>query len=246
MSDPYVLHNQVRILVVEHVTFTKGLQASRSPPPGPASSSSDSSSTATIASNSDVTNAERALSPIVDRLETIIDSTTAAQSAPSNDAIEAAIRAAINSGESRSSPSIASSGMGGGDGRTVPPRDTRTQLFVGNVRAFPLMARILLYHSLNSPYTSCHIASAGRTSRISSVEQGPCSEPTSPLGRTTVLEGTARFSSPPLKTLEGQSTCSTGTNGRGGCSKSGWTELAGLCRESLPRCRASGRACRLQ
>ncbi|TEB34085.1 hypothetical protein FA13DRAFT_1729555 [Coprinellus micaceus] len=117
MSDPYVLHNQ----------------ASRSPPLGPASSSSDSSSTATIASNSDVTNAERVLSPIVDRLETIIDSTTAAQSAPSNDAIEAAIRAAINSGESRSSPSVASSGMGGGDGRTVPPRDTRTQLFVGNL-----------------------------------------------------------------------------------------------------------------
>ncbi|KAJ3513904.1 hypothetical protein NMY22_g14903 [Coprinellus aureogranulatus] len=109
------------------------IQSSRSPPPGPASSSSDSSSTATANSNNNNNNDGQPLSPILDQSEPAIESTTAPQSAPSNDAIEAAIQAAINAGTSRSSPSVAGPGKGGGDGRTVPPRDTRTQLFVGNL-----------------------------------------------------------------------------------------------------------------
>ncbi|KAJ2919888.1 hypothetical protein MD484_g523, partial [Candolleomyces efflorescens] len=98
---------------------------SQSPPPHTAasnSSSSDSSSTATAPSQ-----------PPPDT------STTTAQSTPSNDAIEAAIRAAITSSTASSSPRSSSSvpsigkTSGTSDGRTVPPRDTRTQLYVGNL-----------------------------------------------------------------------------------------------------------------
>ncbi|KAJ2936619.1 hypothetical protein H1R20_g474, partial [Candolleomyces eurysporus] len=99
-----------------------------SPPPHTAASnasSSDSSSTATASSQP--------------RLTVPDTETTTAQSTPSEDAIEAAIRAAITSSTASSSPrstsSVASMGKTSGtsDGRTVPPRDTRTQLYVGNL-----------------------------------------------------------------------------------------------------------------
>lgn len=70
-----------------------------------------------------------------------------------NDDIEAVIQMATSS---RPSP----------DGRSAPLKDTRTQLFVGNVRA------ILINPPVNCTYAgicySCHTASAGKTSRTSS------------------------------------------------------------------------------
>ncbi|KAF6744126.1 RNA-binding domain-containing protein [Ephemerocybe angulata] len=97
-----------------------------SPPSAPASSSSDSSSTATLPSASGIHHLATTIDPQVK------------QFAPSNDAIEAAIQAAISSSTasaSRSSPSFNGSGnrSATSDGRTVPPRDTRTQLFIGNL-----------------------------------------------------------------------------------------------------------------
>ncbi len=75
-------------------------------------------------------------------------------SQPSNDDIEAVIQMATSS---RQTP----------DGRTAPVKDTRTQLFVGNVRSIFAIFFVLLSHFVSSSPTEY----GGRTLRTFFVEQ---------------------------------------------------------------------------
>ena len=123
---------------------------------------------------------------------------------PTDDAIEAIIQQATSA---RPSP----------DGR--PLRDTRTQLFVGNVR----LRFLFWFPPLPLTASSCHIVCGGRTSRIFSERRVRFCELMFLWAPTTDHAVMAPFCSPPQRMLVVQSTCSMATRGRPEFSKSAST-----------------------
>lgn len=115
---------------------------------------------------------------------------------PSNDDIEAVIQMATASRQNL-------------DGRSGPPKDTRTQLFVGNVT---FVSFCLLFSLTVQP--SSPTASGGRISKTFSVVQEPSSVPTFLSGLITDLAATAPCCWPPPRTLVVRLICSTGIRGR--------------------------------
>ena len=84
---------------------------------------------------------------------------------PTNEEIEAKIQAAMSSAAARAA--------------TNPPRDTRTQLFVGNVRATLSPYELCCMLTSLPVHDSFHIVYAGKTLRISSDARVPFSVRTS-------------------------------------------------------------------
>jgi len=121
---------------------------------------------------------------------------------PTDDAIEAIIQqaTAARSGDSR------------------PLRDTRTQLFVGNVRS---VYYFLVQCSHSFPFSS-PTASAGKTSKTSSERLALSSAPTSPSGLIIAPEGTGLCYSLRRKMRVGQWSCLVDTCGRRGCWRLDW------------------------
>lgn len=117
--------------------------------------------------------------------------------APSNADIEAVIQMATSN-----------------QGRMPIPKDTRTQLFVGNVRSLPRPP-----WSTNGNH-SCRIGFAGKISRIFFARPEPSSGQMSPWDQTIDREATAPFSSPQPKMLQEPLRCFTATTGRRELSKS--------------------------
>lgn len=122
-----------------------------------------------------------------------------------NDDIEAVIQMATSS---RSSA----------DGRSGPLKDTRTQLFVGNVRFFYLAPNWT--HNLRFS-CSFHTVYAGRTSRTFFAALEPSSEPMSPLGLTIDPVATAPSFSQRQRMQGEPSIFSMDILGRRGSSRSG-------------------------
>jgi len=120
--------------------------------------------------------------------------------APSNADIEAVIQMATSN-----------------QGRMPIPKDTRTQLFVGNVRSLPHPPRST---NINR---SCRIEFAGRISKIFFARPEPSSGQMSLWDQTTDREATAPFSSPQPKMLQEPSRCFMATTGRRELSKLGPT-----------------------
>lgn len=121
---------------------------------------------------------------------------------PSNDDIEAVIQMAT---ASRQNP----------DGRSGPPKDTRTQLFVGNVTS--VFFCLLFSLTVQSSFPT---ASGGRISKTSSVALVPSSVLTSLSGLITDLAAMGLYCWPPLRMLAVRLTCSTVIRGRPEYSKS--------------------------
>lgn len=122
-----------------------------------------------------------------------------------NDDIEAVIQMATSS--SRPSP----------DGRSGPLKDTRTQLFVGNVCS---TFQFLYAHPPTPPF-SFRTAFGGRISRTFSVAQAPFFVRMSLSAQTIVHAVMVLYSSLLQRTLAGPLICSMDIRGRPGYSKSG-------------------------
>ena len=148
---------------------------------------------------------------------------------PTSEEVEAVIQAATSQ---RSEP----------DGKIIPLKDTRTQLFVGNVRWRHLCPRVLLdIDSIYSFRTEC----AGRISRICSVKLVLSYVPMLHLGRIIARGATGLCCWLRQKMLGGLWTCSMDILGKRVYLRSGWTVCLQNYSTTRTRCRSPTRPHRL-
>ena len=148
---------------------------------------------------------------------------------PTSEEVEAVIQAATSQ---RSEP----------DGKIIPLKDTRTQLFVGNVRWRHLCPRALLdIDSIYSFRTEC----AGRISRICSAKLVLSYVPMLHLGRIIARGATGLCCWLRQKMLGGLWTCSMDILGKRVYLKSGWTVCLQNYSTIRTRCRSPTRPHRL-